>query len=77
MSKNQNSDQSKKIKIKALRDIAPRSAGGKILKAGTIVHVTEEEAKEYCDKYFTGFPQGSGQGKWPKEKIYRAERVAG
>lgn len=42
----------KKVKIKAIRSI---QVGGHIHEPGSIVEVTEDEAKEFCDRKFAGY----------------------
>ena len=45
----------KKVKIKALRDIAVPSLDNAIILKDQVVEVTEAEAKEYCDRKFDAY----------------------
>jgi hypothetical protein len=67
------------VEIEAIRAIAPASLGGKIINPGTKVMVSEEDAKEFCDKKFEGYSQegfgGTATRPFPKDHIVRAKRV--
>lgn len=74
--------QTKMVKIKAIYPI--RIGEGKsehVVTEGKTVDVTEEDAKEFCDrKYSIGHREGSGgyQTRGAKEtQVFRAVRVAG
>lgn len=67
----------KLVKIKTLRDIM---VGDQIIKPDQEVMVTEEQAKEFCDKTFTGPHQFRGErdeveAKQSIAKITRAVRL--
>lgn len=67
----------KKVEIKALRAIL--LSDGTSLAAGQRAFVSEEDAKEFCDKTFTGKYAFGGErennDEVPRNKIKRAERL--
>jgi len=63
-----------KVLVMSLKGILPKSVG-RIVNCGQKAWVTEEEAKEFCDKAFGSRPEHSGQGKFNKIPILRAKRV--
>lgn len=77
----------KKIKIRALRPILVdrvhdkvMGLNGRIVEVGSVVEVSEEEAKELCDTHFRGHFGFGGErwqddGKFPMHDYRRAERV--
>lgn len=77
------------VKVKALREFEiPVGKGFKMVKAGEVVLLSEDEAKEFCDKVFAGYipaygympeigPLLEGQpNPLERKQIVRAERVA-
>lgn len=68
------------VKVRALQPIRP-SGQQNIYAPGEIVEVTEEDAKEFCDRVFVGNYGMSGmfpeqQAEAIRHRIKRAERVA-
>lgn len=51
----------KMVKIRAERTIKPNSLEGKMLAAGEEAEVSEEDAKEFCDKTISGFADHEGE----------------
>lgn len=67
----------KMVKIKAKTDI--RLVGDQVVKAGTVVDVPEEVAKEFCDLKFIGpykFGGERSEATADRHVTVRAERVA-
>lgn len=75
---------SKKVKIKLQRDCLIE---GNIQKAGSVLMVSEDDAKEFCDRHFDGYIPAYGTlpemlrepgqpGPLDRQKITRAVRVA-
>lgn len=66
----------KGVKIRAKRPI--RLEDGSVLQPGSEASVSEEMAKEYCDRQFTTQYEFSGEraGIQPLPQITRAERVS-
>lgn len=72
------------VKIRALLPIMPSGqvkGQEQIVAPGTVLEVTEEDAKEFCDRIFVGNYGMSGmfpeqQAELTRHRIKRAERVA-
>ncbi len=66
----------KKVRVVALRDFSVgEGADKKVVPIGKEVLVTEEEAKELCDKGFKGPLEGHGEGSYGAFMIFKAKRV--
>jgi hypothetical protein len=65
------------VKIKTLKDIR-LDPEERVITAGQVVEVTEEQAQEFCDKVITGHFNHSGERdiqSTERHKVKRAERV--
>lgn len=67
----------KKVKIQALRPFSFNN-GKEILaiNPGTVVEVSETDAKQFCDVGFKGSYEGHGEGSYNQAMIFRAKRVS-
>ncbi len=70
----------KTVRVKLLRDCTLEDQGNihpQVTKAGSVVTVTEENAKKLCDRHYKGNFAFSGERYEEQnvQKIYKAERV--